>query len=186
MTAVNIYATLWLVPDEGGRLDLTCSWDASVGMSQGASPAGGHDSAMGDLPEGTDNIVLRAVQSLRDRGGGTWGARLRLLKRIPSAAGLGGASSDAAAALVAAAADIGASTVVLSDRLTAPAARRAGLSLAIRSDNMTFTNAVAAMTVVINGLATAIATRHRDDAIDAFAKISRVHADDPDVLTGDR
>jgi 4-diphosphocytidyl-2-C-methyl-D-erythritol kinase len=57
---------------------------------------------MGDLPEGTDNIVLRAVQSLRDRAGGTWGARLRLLKRIPSAAGLGGASSDAAAALVAA------------------------------------------------------------------------------------
>lgn len=88
--------------------------------------------------------------------------------------------------MVAAAADIGAATVVLSDRLTAPAARRAGLSLAIRSDNMTFTNAVAAMTVVINGLATAIATRHRDDAIEAFAKIGRVHADDPDVLTGDR
>ena len=38
----------------------------------------------------------------------------------------------------------------------------------------------------INGLATAIATRHRDDAIDAFARISRVHAEDPDVLTGDR
>jgi 4-diphosphocytidyl-2-C-methyl-D-erythritol kinase len=102
MTAVRIFDTLWLVPDEGGRLELTCSWDASVSVSQDASRAGGHESAMGDLPEGTDNIVLRAVQSLRDRAGGTWGARLRLLKRIPSAAGLGGASSDAAAALVAA------------------------------------------------------------------------------------
>ena len=88
--------------------------------------------------------------------------------------------------MVTAAADVGAATVVLSDRLTAPAARRANLSLAVRSDNMTFTNAVAAMTVVINALATAIASTHRDDAIDAFAKIGRVHSDDPDVLTGDR
>ena len=88
--------------------------------------------------------------------------------------------------MVAAAAELGTATVVLSDRLTAPAARRADLSLAIRSDNMTFTNAVAAMTVVINALATAIASSHRDDAIDAFARIGRVHADDPDVLTGDR
>jgi DNA-binding MurR/RpiR family transcriptional regulator len=84
------------------------------------------------------------------------------------------------------AADAGAATVALCDRLTAPAARRAGLALAVRSDNLTFTNAVAAMTVVINALATAIATRHRDEAIDAFARISRVLASDPDVLTNDR
>jgi hypothetical protein len=55
----------------------------------------------------------------------------------------------------------------------------------VRSDNLTFTNAVAAMSVVINALATAIATRHRGEAIDAFAKISRVLSEDPDVLTGD-
>jgi DNA-binding MurR/RpiR family transcriptional regulator len=88
--------------------------------------------------------------------------------------------------LVSAAAEAGATTVALSDRLTAPASRRADLSLAVRSDNLTFTNAVAAMTVVVNALATAIATRHRDEAIDAFARISRVLSDDPDVLTGDR
>ena len=84
--------------------------------------------------------------------------------------------------LVDASAEAGAATVVLSDRLIAPPARRAGLSLAVKSDNLTFTNAVAAMTVVINALATAVATRHPDEAIDAFAKISRVLTDDPDVM----
>ncbi len=86
--------------------------------------------------------------------------------------------------LVDASAEAGAATVVLSDRLIAPPARRAGLSLAVKSDNLTFTNAVAAMTVVINALATAVATRHPDEAIDAFAKISRVLTDDPDVMSG--
>ena len=85
--------------------------------------------------------------------------------------------------LVDASAEAGAATVVLSDRLIAPPARRAGLSLAVKSDNLTFTNAVAAMTVVINALATAVATRHPDEAIDAFAKISRVLTDDPDVMS---
>jgi DNA-binding MurR/RpiR family transcriptional regulator len=87
--------------------------------------------------------------------------------------------------LVTEAGEAGAATVALCDRLTAPAARRAGLALAVRSDNLTFTNAVAAMSVVINALATAIATRHREEAIDAFAKISRVLSEDPDVLTGE-
>ena len=85
--------------------------------------------------------------------------------------------------MVSAAADAGIATIALSDRLTAPAARRADLSLAVRSDNLTFTNAVAAMTVVVNALATAIATRHRDEAIEAFARIGRVLSDDPDVIT---
>ena len=84
--------------------------------------------------------------------------------------------------MVADAADAGAATVAFCDRLTAPAARRADLALAVRSDNLTFTNAVAAMTVVINALATTIATRHRDEAIDAFTRIGRVLADDPDVM----
>jgi len=47
------------------------------------------------------NLVLRAARLLQERTGADRGARIRLTKRIPTAAGLGGGSSDAAAALVA-------------------------------------------------------------------------------------
>ncbi len=51
-----------------------------------------------DLLDSSDNLVLRAARSFREAGG-TGGASFRLTKRIPLAAGLGGGSSDAAAAL---------------------------------------------------------------------------------------
>ena len=51
------------------------------------------------LTAGPDNLVLRAAQALRARSKTTKGARLRLKKEIPQGAGLGGGSSDAAAAL---------------------------------------------------------------------------------------
>jgi 4-diphosphocytidyl-2-C-methyl-D-erythritol kinase len=46
-----------------------------------------------------DNLALRAARALRERYGIRAGARLRLDKRLPVAAGLGGGSADAAAAL---------------------------------------------------------------------------------------
>lgn len=49
--------------------------------------------------DGQDNLVLRAARALRDAFGLTRGARLVLNKRVPVAAGLGGGSADAAAAL---------------------------------------------------------------------------------------
>lgn len=51
------------------------------------------------VPTGKENIVVRALELLRDRTGVQQGARVGLIKRIPHAAGLGGASSDAAAVL---------------------------------------------------------------------------------------
>ncbi|GAN00239.1 4-diphosphocytidyl-2-C-methyl-D-erythritol kinase [alpha proteobacterium U9-1i] len=46
-----------------------------------------------------DNLVLRAACALREAAGMTAGAALRLEKHLPIASGIGGGSSDAAAAL---------------------------------------------------------------------------------------
>ncbi len=53
----------------------------------------------GEAPHGEDNLILRAARALA-RYAPAHGARLLLHKLIPSGAGLGGGSSDAAAALV--------------------------------------------------------------------------------------
>ena len=51
------------------------------------------------IPTGPENIIVRALEVLRQRTGCELGAQVELVKRVPAAAGLGGGSSDAAAAL---------------------------------------------------------------------------------------
>jgi DNA-binding MurR/RpiR family transcriptional regulator len=87
--------------------------------------------------------------------------------------------------LLRSAADRGASTVAVTDRVTSPAARLARMVLAVKSDNMMFTNAIAAVTVLFNALATEIATRHRGEAIEAISHINRVLTEDADVVSED-
>jgi len=53
------------------------------------------------VPADDNNLVWRVAKGLQDQYGISGGAKIRLLKRIPSLAGLGGGSADAAATLVA-------------------------------------------------------------------------------------
>lgn len=53
-----------------------------------------------DLGTGEDNLVTKAVRLMEKTAGRTADFRMELEKRIPSQAGLGGGSSDAAAAIV--------------------------------------------------------------------------------------
>jgi 4-diphosphocytidyl-2-C-methyl-D-erythritol kinase len=97
MCPIDMYDTLYFREEPSGQLELRCQSvlrrlsTGSRSNSAGAAPI--------DMPEGRDNLVFRAVELLRRRAGVTFGAQLRLVKRIPTAAGLGGGSSDAAAAL---------------------------------------------------------------------------------------
>lgn len=60
-----------------------------------------------EVPRDETNLAWRAVEAVRSAAGSRRRMALRLVKRIPAAAGLGGGSADAAAALVAAARHLG-------------------------------------------------------------------------------
>ncbi len=80
--AIELHDDLWLARSAGG---LTLAVTA--------------DDARDAVPPGADNLVVRALQRLGEAVGGAPGFRAHLHKRIPHGAGLGGGSSDAAAAL---------------------------------------------------------------------------------------
>ena len=99
ITAIGVFDTLTFTPSDDGDLSLECHWAYGWRAWQRAAFGG---EAMGEVPVTPENLVLRAVERLRQRAGVELGGTLQLVKRIASAAGLGGASSDAAAALLAA------------------------------------------------------------------------------------
>lgn len=78
---VGLYDSLEVQPTADGELSLVCD-----------PPT---------VPTGPANLVWKAADALRRRFGVTAGAAIRLTKRIPHEAGLGGGSSDAAAAIAA-------------------------------------------------------------------------------------
>ncbi len=101
MSAVSLYDSLYFVSNSTGDIRLTCEWASGLAANKRPSK-GGISECLGELPRPADNIVWKAVQRLRTVAGIEAGATIRLVKRIPSMAGLGGASSNAAAALLAA------------------------------------------------------------------------------------
>lgn len=102
MVAIDIYDRLYVTSLSEGQTQLTCRW--ASGMEALSASRIGNDTVatLDALPMGSDNIVWQAVEQLRQRASVGAGIAIHLVKRIPAAAGLGGASSDAAAALVAA------------------------------------------------------------------------------------
>jgi 4-diphosphocytidyl-2-C-methyl-D-erythritol kinase len=115
MAPVSLFDTLQIRDDPTGQLNIHCRWAPGLVKAVGVQALAcqqqakawtptGRFTANGweSLPQDETNLALRAVALLRERTGVDRGAKLTLTKRIPSAAGLGGGSSDAAAALVAA------------------------------------------------------------------------------------
>lgn len=94
MCPIDLYDTLHFQDDPSGQLELRCRRVCGAG--------GPGSCGLDGVPEGPTNLIMRAVELVRRRSGVRRGAKLQLVKRIPAAAGLGGGSSDAAAALAAA------------------------------------------------------------------------------------
>lgn len=92
-------------PDGYHELDSLIAF-ANIGDRLLAAPAAGLSlelcgpEAAGLAGVGEDNLVLRAARRLAAAAGVTAGAALRLEKNLPVASGIGGGSSDAAAALL--------------------------------------------------------------------------------------
>jgi 4-diphosphocytidyl-2-C-methyl-D-erythritol kinase len=80
LQTVSLYDTITLTVTENSDIVLSCD-DRS-------------------LPTGVDNLVYRAARALQARFAPGRGADIRLEKRIPTQAGLGGGSSDAAVTLL--------------------------------------------------------------------------------------
>jgi 4-diphosphocytidyl-2-C-methyl-D-erythritol kinase len=71
----------------------------TIAHEDAAARGGGGRARPDRVPTGAGNLVLRAARLAADRLGLPGGARFHLVKRIPSEAGLGGGSADAAAAI---------------------------------------------------------------------------------------
>jgi 4-diphosphocytidyl-2-C-methyl-D-erythritol kinase len=90
MLAIDLFDEVWARPRREPGL--------SLALGEGASS---------DVPADERNLAWRAASAVLESSGAEAGVELRLVKRIPSRAGLGGGSSDAAAAAVAVGAALG-------------------------------------------------------------------------------
>jgi len=101
MVPIGIFDTVYFSVHTERRIGLTCRWASGL-EAKTPDDRSCHGGVWEGLPEETDNIAVKVLERLRIRSGMESGASIRLIKRIPAAAGLGGASSDAAAVLEAA------------------------------------------------------------------------------------
>ncbi|NLV57533.1 MAG: 4-(cytidine 5'-diphospho)-2-C-methyl-D-erythritol kinase [Clostridiales bacterium] len=101
LQSVELCDTLWLEKQE--RLTLRVEYE-----EMGKTVPYGEDAGLkGNLPTQSfivtadeKNLVMKAARALQEATGSREGAMIRLVKRIPVGAGMGGGSADAAAALL--------------------------------------------------------------------------------------
>ena len=93
MQSVDMHDVLWL--EEADTLIL----EDAAQINSTKSALGSDELSSAAVTYDENNLVYRAAKKLRDFCGIQKGARMRLLKNIPSGAGMGGGSADAAAAL---------------------------------------------------------------------------------------
>jgi 4-diphosphocytidyl-2-C-methyl-D-erythritol kinase len=100
MVAITLYDTLDFERGPKGETRLTWQWATGAEAGEFARGRTQRPSTAGRVPGQQDNLVWKAAERLRRHAGIDTGLNVRLVKRIPSEAGFGGASSDAAATLV--------------------------------------------------------------------------------------
>lgn len=95
MQSVELGDTLWL--DKGDSITLEAAGDENDALALAMC----NDTMNAQAMRYDDsNLIIKAAKALRERSHVKAGARIRLLKRIPSGAGMGGGSADAAATLI--------------------------------------------------------------------------------------
>jgi len=91
MTMIGLYDTLRFSPVPPSE-NSQCEIQLCLNKTESA--------CSDDISSGHDNLIVKAAKLLKEHAGYPGGAKIELWKRIPSQAGLGGGSSDAAATLV--------------------------------------------------------------------------------------
>lgn len=100
IAAIGVCDTLICEPLASDEIIVDCRWAAGCQAVGSAIARRTASDLYGPLPVLQDNLVWKAARRLQERSPAKLGARVVVHKRIPAAAGLGGASADAAATLV--------------------------------------------------------------------------------------
>lgn len=95
MVPVSLYDTLYVTPTQTEGISFDVQFEGRIAKLNSAYG--------GDVPLGKENLVVQAAEALAREAGIKSGLEIYLKKQIPSGAGLGGGSSDAAAVIQAAA-----------------------------------------------------------------------------------
>lgn len=109
MTAIDLYDQIRIrkqdTDESSEQIRLNCKWNVVDRFYKSAADKRGTeletDEPFGDLPTDESNLVFRAAQLFFGETGIETSVEIELLKLIPSVAGLGGASGNAAGTLLA-------------------------------------------------------------------------------------